>query len=68
MARSPKVITVEVTGDLGALVPGPREPEESEVDPGIIAAMTHEAERLAGLDPPFTNATRARLREMLGSH
>jgi len=51
MARSPKVITVEVTGNLGALVPRPWEPEESEVDPGIIAAMTREAERLAGLDP-----------------
>ena len=30
--------------------------------------MTREAERLAELDPPFTDATRMRLRVMLGSH
>ncbi len=67
MSRSPRIVTVDVTGDVRALVPGQREPEESGVDPGVLAAMAREAERLAELDPPFTDATRLRLREMLGT-
>jgi hypothetical protein len=48
-------------------VPGQREPEESGVDPGMLAAMAREAERLAELDPPFTDTTRIRLRDVLSS-
>jgi len=67
MSRSPRVVTVDVTGDVRALVPGQREPEESSVDPGMLAAMAREAQRLAELDPPFTDTTRMRLREILSS-
>lgn len=67
MSPSPRVVTVDVTGDVRALVPGQREPEKSGVDPGMLVAMAREAERLAELDPPFTDTTRMRLRVMLGS-
>ena len=65
--RSRPPVVIEVS-EVRALVPRQREDGESGIDPGILAAMTREAERLAELDPPFTDATRVRLREMLGSH
>jgi hypothetical protein len=67
MPPSPRVVTVDVTGDVRALVPEQREPEEPGVVPGMLAAMAREAERLAELDPPFTDTTRIRLREILSS-
>ncbi len=48
MARSPKVITVKVAGDVCALVPKQRRTDEGELD----ALMRAEATRLAELDPP----------------
>jgi hypothetical protein len=59
---------VEVdTGSLAevrTLVPQSR---PAEAEPGILDAMTREAERLAALDPPFTDRTRERLRMLLGT-
>jgi hypothetical protein len=64
MPRDPRpAVTVDVTA-LRDLVPAQREPDGGP-EAGILTAMAAEAERLAALDPPFTEATRARLRQML---
>jgi hypothetical protein len=60
MARSPRIITVEVSGDVHALVPRQREPEATFGLPDdVLAAIAAYADYVVGEAAPMGDETRA---------